>query len=178
MFIIIPGFVISLLTFPGVIVHEAAHQLMCRFTGTPVLRVCYFQTGNPAGYVVHDLPSSGWRHFLISVAPFLINTVAGFLIALPVGLIVASGAKPGLMEGVLGWLGISVAMHAFPSTGDAASLRHALKRPDVSWLLRLIAFPVVWVIHVGAFLSTAWFDAIYAALVCFGLPTLLMELLA
>lgn len=40
---IIPGFLISIATFPGVIVHEAAHQLFCRLTKVAVLDVCYFR---------------------------------------------------------------------------------------------------------------------------------------
>jgi hypothetical protein len=178
MFIIIPGFVISLLTFPGVIVHEAAHQLMCRLTSTPVLGVCYFQTGNPAGYVIHDTPSSGWRHFLISVAPFLINTIAGFLIALPVGLTIASNSTPGPLDFLLGWLGLSVTMHAFPSTGDASSLWHALRAPSSSWLLRIVGFPVVGVIYLGAVLSVFWFDAIYGVAICFAVPAAIVAALA
>jgi hypothetical protein len=33
----IPGFLISLVTFPGVIVHELAHVAFCKFTDTRVL---------------------------------------------------------------------------------------------------------------------------------------------
>ncbi|MFO1485735.1 MAG: metalloprotease family protein [Verrucomicrobiaceae bacterium] len=176
--IIIPGFVISILTFPGVIVHEAAHQLMCRLTGTPVLNVCYFRVGNPAGFVIHDAPSTGWKHFLIAVAPFLINTIAGMLIALPAGLAVAGKGEPGPLDVTLGWLGISVAMHAFPSTGDASSLWHSIRAPGASWLLRIIGFPVVAVIYLGAALSVVWFDAIYAALICFAVPAAVVEALA
>ena len=51
---IIPGWIISILTFPGVIVHEAAHMLFCRMRGVAVLEACFFRFGNPAGYVVHD----------------------------------------------------------------------------------------------------------------------------
>jgi hypothetical protein len=42
----IPGPLIALATFPGVIVHELAHQLFCRWFRIPVLNVCYF-TGYP-----------------------------------------------------------------------------------------------------------------------------------
>ncbi|MGV3662403.1 MAG: metalloprotease family protein [Prosthecobacter sp.] len=171
----IPGILVTIVTFPGVIVHETAHQLMCRLTGTPVLKVCYFQVANPAGYVMHDAPSSGWKHFLISVAPFLINTIVGLLIALPAGLVAAGKGEAGPLEVFLGWLGISVAMHAFPSVGDAASLWHAIKAKGAPWLLRIIGFPVVLIIFVGAALSVIWFDAIYAYLICFGLPSLLLE---
>ena len=173
----IPGFVISIATFPGVIVHEAAHQLMCRLTNTPVLKVCYFRVGNPAGYVMHDAPSSGWKHFLISVAPFLINSILGFLICLPVALAAAAKTPMGPLDLLLGWLGISVAMHAFPSTGDASSLWSALKKDNASWLLRIVAFPVVGVIYLGAALSVVWFDAIYAGVLCFGAPAAIIEML-
>jgi hypothetical protein len=44
----IPGQLIALLTFPGVIVHELGHQLMCRFLRVAVLDVCYFRVGRPA----------------------------------------------------------------------------------------------------------------------------------
>lgn len=44
----IPGQLIAALTFPGVIVHEMAHQLFCRLFRVAVLDVCYFRFG-PAG---------------------------------------------------------------------------------------------------------------------------------
>lgn len=177
--IFIPGPLIAFLTFPGIIVHEAAHQLMCRLTNTPVLKVCYLRAGNPAGYVMHDTPSSGWKHLLISVAPFLINSIIGMLICLPVALAEASRSLPlSLADIGLGWLGISVAMHSFPSTGDAASLWKAMKAENVSWLLRLVGYPLVAVIHLGALLSVVWFDAIYAWLICFRGPLSVLEMLA
>ena len=43
---------ISLVTFPGVIVHEAAHLPFCRLRRMPVVEVCFFRVGNPAGYVI------------------------------------------------------------------------------------------------------------------------------
>lgn len=33
---LIPGFLISLVTFPGVMVHELAHLVFCKLTNTPV----------------------------------------------------------------------------------------------------------------------------------------------
>ena len=173
--VFIPGFLIALLTFPGVIVHEAAHQLMCRLTGTPVLKVCYFRLGTPSGFVIHDQPSSGWKHFLISVAPFLINSVIGLLIALPAALAKIGNGEMGPLELLVGWLGFSVAMHAFPSTGDASSMWHALRVPGTSWLLRLVGYPVIAIIYLGALLSVVWLDAIYGFVVCFAIPAAIME---
>ena len=54
----LPGFLISILTFPGVIVHEAAHAFFCRKFEAPILEVKYFRFGNPAGYVIHGDPEN------------------------------------------------------------------------------------------------------------------------
>jgi hypothetical protein len=120
--VFIPGPFVALATFPGVIVHEMAHQFMCRLTDTPVLKVCYFRVGNPCGYVMHGRPGSAWKHFLISMAPFLFNSIVAVLVALPVALAALSKGEMQLQDIVLGWLGISIGMHALPSSGDAKSL--------------------------------------------------------
>ncbi|MEP6671974.1 MAG: metalloprotease family protein [Chthoniobacter sp.] len=73
----IPGFLISILTCPGVIVHELAHVMFCKLTGTAIHKVCYFRIGNPSGYVIHDRPTSVWKHILIGVGPFFLNTFIG-----------------------------------------------------------------------------------------------------
>jgi hypothetical protein len=173
--IFIPAPIIAALTFPGVIVHEAAHQLVCRLTDTPVLDVKYFQMENPAGYVIHARPDSAWKHFFISVAPFLVNTLLAIAIAFPVGLGAAGKIEPGIIEMLLGWLGISIGMHAFPSTGDASSLWQSIKAPTTGWGLRLLATPVCGLIFLGAMLSVVWFDALYAVAICFGTPHLLVD---
>jgi hypothetical protein len=73
----IPGIAITMLTFPGVIVHELAHQLFCRLFKIPVFEVVYFQMKNPAGYVLHETPQSKWQTMMISVGPFVLNTLLG-----------------------------------------------------------------------------------------------------
>jgi len=87
-----------------------------------VLDVCYFRVGNPSGYVVHETPSSSLKHLLISIAPFFVNTIVGALIAAPASLAALKFNDPDPLDLVLIWLGVSIAMHAFPSTGDARSL--------------------------------------------------------
>src|SRR6267154_2288314 len=82
----VPGFVISLLTFPGIIVHELAHQLFCRYYKVPVFKVVYFRVGNPAGYVLHEAVNNKWQGMMISIGPFILNTVIGAVISLPAAL--------------------------------------------------------------------------------------------
>ena len=174
----IPGPVIALVTFPGVIVHEAAHQFMCRLTNTPVLKVCYFRMGDPCGYVLHGRPSSPWKHFLISVAPFLFNSILAVLVALPTALAAVSKGEMHPQDLLLGWLGISIGMHALPSSGDARSLWAAMKEKGTPWLLKLVGIPVTGLILLASVLSFFWFDAIYATFLCFGIPAVTLEWLA
>ncbi|HEX7517299.1 MAG TPA: DUF3267 domain-containing protein [Chthoniobacterales bacterium] len=157
----IPGFLISIATFPGVVVHELAHVVFCKFTDTRVLKVCYFRVGNPAGYVIHEPPSTVWRHILIGVGPFFVNTLLGFMlgiIAIPMHM---DWDHPTPVQLLLLWLGVSIAMHSFPSTGDARSIWHAVWSKGAPISARLIGSPLVIVIFAGAIGSILWLDALY-----------------
>ena len=79
----IPGIVISILTFPGVIVHELAHQLFCRWCKVPVYEVKYFQFKNPNGYVLHEATDDPMKNFLTAMVPVIRNTVLGMIIVIP-----------------------------------------------------------------------------------------------
>jgi hypothetical protein len=174
----IPGPLIAALTFPGVIVHEMAHQLFCRLCRVAVLEVCYFRFGNPAGYVIHEPPRTPYQHILIGIGPFLVNSVLGALIAAPAAIPVIQFEAGGLLDLLLIWLGVSVAMHAFPSTGDAKSIWHAVWRRETPLLARLIATPLVALIYLGALGSFFWLDAIYGVALAMLLPKALIMALA
>jgi len=183
---IIPGFVIAIITFPGVIVHELAHQFFCRLFKVPVFNVCYFRVGNPAGYVIHEHPKSAWTSLLIGIGPIFVNSIAGPLIALPavLGTQFVSGPYQGMegtmviIDAFLIWLGISIAMHSFPSTGDAASIWKQVAQPGQSIWLKLVGMPLVALIWLGAVGSVFWLDAIYGiAITCF-LPGILIHAIA
>jgi Putative zincin peptidase len=170
---ILPGFLITLLTFPGVVVHELAHQLFCRWTGTRVLRVCYFRLGNPAGYVVHERPTSVWKSILIGVGPLFVNTAAGLAIALvAIALHRSRHPNPWLFAALI-WLAIAVAMHSFPSTGDARAIWSALWARGAPLTARLFGTPLVGLIYLGAFASIFWLDLAYGLGVAIGIPYLL-----
>ncbi|WP_205508482.1 DUF3267 domain-containing protein [Longitalea arenae] len=172
----VPGFVISAVTFPGVIVHEMAHQLFCRLYKVPVFKVVYFQFGNPAGYVLHEAPARKWQSIMISIGPFFLNTIVGTLIALPAALPVFTFDNGSFIDYLLIYLGVSIAMHAFPSTGDANSIWQSLKEKDTNLLVKLIGYPVVGLIYLGAVGSFFWLDLLYGVGVAIGLPKLIMSL--
>lgn len=165
----IPGFVISLATFPGVVVHEFAHEKVCDALGVPVFEVAYFRLGNPAGYVLHAEPERYRDAFAISVAPFLVNTlVAAGLFAIvairwgePGGLGVATD-ELGAVGWAMVWIGLAVGMHAFPSTGDAGEIWRRTTSEWRSAPMVLLGLPFVLLIYLANLLSVLWFDAIYA----------------
>lgn len=162
----IPGFIISIITFPGVIAHEFAHQLFCRLTGTTVIEVCYFRFGNPAGYVIHEQPASIWKHILIGIGPFFVNSSIGFLI----GLVAYFSQGNEMMNYSLTWLGVSIAMHSFPSSGDAKSIWSAIWGKGTSVSARIVGTPLVGCIVLGAVGSFFWLDLCYGIAVSLLLP--------
>jgi hypothetical protein len=168
--VFIPGFIISILSFPGVMAHEFAHELFCRLTSTRVIKVCYFRFGNPAGYVVHEAPESVWKHILIGIGPFVVNTALGFLAGL-------FAVKKSLFAGELNgadfmffWLGLSIAMHSFPSTDDAKSIWRGVWSKDVPLSAKLVGTPLVGLIFLGAMGSFFWLDLAYGIVVAVVLP--------
>lgn len=174
----IPGQLITLATFPGVIVHEFAHQLFCKWTKTPVLDVCYYRFGNPAGYVVHEKPRDLKVNLLIDIGPFIVNNILGILLTLTASLPVFTFGAGDFTDYIQMWLGISILMHSFPSTGDAKALLSAVKETEGNMLLKALCYPIIGLIYIGALGSVIWLDAIYAAAVALLVPQLLVGLLA
>ena len=77
------------------------------------------------------------------------------------------------------WLGISIGMHAFPSTHDAKNVwRLARQQARSLKPLVLLSFPLVVAIYAGNFLRIVWFDYLYGFALGLLLPEFLLRLLA
>jgi len=176
---LIPGQVISAVTFVGVIIHELAHQLFCRLMKIPVFEVKYFQFRNPSGYVLHEKTEKPLANFAVSVGPFLVNTVLGSIILLPVSTeIILFKNYTSILSLILAWLGISILMHSFPSTGDAQAMTESiLKNQNVNIFVKILVAPVIGLIYLGAIGSIFWLDLIYALGVGLLLPKLIVMLI-
>ena len=176
---LIPGWLVALVTFPGVVVHEMGHQFFCRLYRLPVYSVCYFRIGNPAGYVVHEPAQNYGQAFWISVGPLVFNTLLTVVIGFPAAMSFYLPGAEQPLHWVLGWLAISIGMHAFPSSGDAKNLwresKEALKKGNVA---AVVGFPMVIAIGIANVLSVVWFDAFYAAGVMFLVPKFIIHLAA
>lgn len=172
----IPGFIISILTFPGVIVHEFAHMLFCKLRGVAVLDFCFFRIGNPTGYVVHEETKDFTTTFLVSVGPFIINSLLCMIICFPVLIPFRIFGVEEPFSYIPLWLGISIGMHAFPSTGDAYTLfQQAKKSASTLHPLAIISFPLVIIIYIANALRFFWFDYIYGVAIGLGLPSFLLR---
>ncbi len=175
----IPGQLIAALTFPGVIAHEAAHLFFCRLRRVPVFEVCYFRLANPAGYVLHAPIEDFTSAFLVALGPLVVNSVLCVAFCLPALVPTRVFGQEDLLSYFWIWLGVSVGMHAFPSTHDARGLWAQAKRAAGSGnLLAILSFPLAAVIMVGNVLSVVWFDAFYAFAIGFLLPEMLLRRLA
>ncbi len=174
---IIPGEVVSAATFPGVIVHEAAHMLFCKLRRVAVLDVCFFRFGNPAGYVLHEAIEDFNSAFLVCVGPFIINSLLCMAICFPAVLPIQVFGVRQPLSYVLLWFGLSIGMHAIPSTHDANALwAHAGKAATQLNPLALLSFPLVVVIYVANVLRMFWADYLYGIAIGLGLPSLLFKL--
>jgi Putative zincin peptidase len=166
---------LAYLTFPGVVVHEFAHAWACHRLGIAVRKVCYLRLGNPLGYVLHERPAYAIQHILVAVAPFFVSTAIALAISLAATLFVASHALEEFQEIVVAfsmWLGFSIALHAFPSSGDADSLWHEVTSPDVGVFAKLVLVPVVGMIRLAGIGSRVWLDVLFAILIV-ALPPLI-----
>lgn len=160
--IFIPGWLISIVTFPGIIIHEWAHKKFCEWLGVPVHEVVYFRFGNPAGYVMHELPKTYKQTFWISVGPLIVNSIGAVIFSF-----IASQTIPeGWFWYVLLWIAFSTGMHSFPSDQDmehvAESSKISIKEGGSK--LHYFAFPFVWLIWIANKLRFFWFDLGYAIL--------------
>jgi hypothetical protein len=170
-----PGQVIAAVTFPGVIAHEAGHMLFCKLRKVAIIDVCFFRFDNPAGYVVHEEIKDFTSAFWVAVGPLVVNSTLCVLFSLPALIPTRIFGVSDPVAWFWIWLGISIGMHAFPSTHDAQALWHHAKQGAREMRpLALLSLPLVIVIVLGNLLSVVWFDAFYAFAIGFLGPQALL----
>jgi hypothetical protein len=161
-------YLLSFLTFPGVIVHEFAHAWACQCMGVRVVKVCYLRFANPPGYVLHERPATALQHIVIATAPLFISTFLALVISCAAGMSLVSHAVDGYHDIILVlsvWLSFSFALHAFPSSGDADALWKDVKSPQVGIAAKFLLVPVVGLIRLAGLSRHLQLDLLFAALV-------------
>jgi len=151
-------YLISIITAPGVVVHELSHLFFCFFSRVKVHSVKFFQFGQLAGYVYHDEPQHFYQAFLISFGPFIINSgVALFLFS-------QLRAPYELIQLVYLWLAVVIGLHAIPSTGDAKSLFTTANRKVWRNPVILISYPIILVLYILNLLKRLRIDILFVGL--------------
>ena len=162
----IPGQVIAALTFPGVIVHETAHLFFCKLFGLRVYDVCFLRLGNPAGYVIHENSESFTALFFVSLGPFFINTLLCMVFCTAAFLPVEELKVVDPLAYFFYWLGLSIGMHAFPSTVDLSHLWKVApalaKRGNP---LAILSLPLCGILVVLNYGRVIWADLGYGLLI-------------
>lgn len=172
----IPGQLIAVATFPGVIVHEFAHMVFCRMRGVAVIDACYFRINNPAGYVIHEKTTNFYSNFLIAMGPFFVNSILCFLICFPAYVPISYFDIDHPLSYVLMWLGLSIGMHAIPSNTDANNIWEEAKVHARSLNpLAILTFPLVVVIYIFNALRIVWADLFYGIAIGVWLPGLMFK---
>jgi hypothetical protein len=175
----IPGPVIAALTFPGVIVHEAAHLFFCKLFKLQVYDVCFFRLGNPAGYVVHEKTENFTALFFVSMGPFFANTLLCVIFCAAAFLPVWELKVQDLTAYFFYWLGLSIGMHSFPSTGDLSNLWElAPERAKRGDPLAIFSLPIIALLVVLNYARVIWADLGYGIAVGILGPIALFRALA
>ncbi|WP_298755319.1 hypothetical protein [uncultured Psychroserpens sp.] len=119
----------------------------------------YLQFESPVGYVIHDVPESYLKVFLISISPFFISTLVAILMFV---LGYSLDSNDGVLRLVFNWLGISIATHAFPTSKNGDLLwKQSLMEVKNKNYIALIGFPLVLIIYLARLLHYFWLDVIY-----------------
>lgn len=131
MIIWIPPQLVTILTSPGIMVHEIAHKLFCDLFNLKVYKVCYLNVGSEVGgYVVHERSNTFHIDLLIGIAPLMVNTLVCMLLTFPHSIsTLLLGTSFGYATSsayyaasiVLYALGIIIGTCAFPSKKDLSS---------------------------------------------------------
>ncbi len=175
----IPGPVIALLTFPGVIVHETGHFFFCRLFRLGVFDVCFFRFGNPAGYVIHERTDNFKALFFVSMGPFFVNTLLCMVFCTAAFLPVWELKTQDPLAYFFYWLGLSIGMHAFPSKDDLSNIwALAPEKAKHGNVLAVISLPLIAILYVLNYARIVWADLGYGIAVGILGPIALFRALA
>ena len=118
------GYIISVITFPGIIVYQLAKQICCRICRVIVYKVKYFSFKIPHGYVIHEnIDDEPWKKIFLIIGPFFINLIVGVLLTFVPGLCIKGCCEiiwnynvivdiyMPIFLPALYWMGISILIH-------------------------------------------------------------------
>jgi hypothetical protein len=170
----IPRQIVALATFPGVVLREVTDLLFCRWCEVAVLEVCYFQLGNPSGYVRYEPNLNLRKSFSMVIGPFFLNSLLGMVIAFPVVLQMMEFQVFTPSSSILAWLGVSIATQALPSPENVARLGEALEDDKSSPRLHALATPMLGLVRLVSAGRLLGLNLVYGCAAVAALPAVLL----
>lgn len=169
----IPGQLVTLLTFPGVVMHEITHRFMCDVLGISVYDINYFSINNSrAGYVYHHKTDTVIQSLLIGFAPLLINSFFCMLFTLPYSssLSVTGDGISYYGSMLLWWVGMSMGINAFPSNQDVDNVLTTVEEQNIHIVIHQLCFLICGLMKFFNCLRFVFLDVVYAFVISFILP--------
>ncbi len=139
----------SYLTFPGIVLHETAHLVMCLLFGVKVTRVRFFRFDGSGGDVTYQSPNSYIKIFFIALSPMVIGSVVSYV------LLHNTFITPNIdiyLYYIYIWAGFCFALHSLPSIQDANSLLQYSKNLGglfgvIFFIISLPVFVIFWILN-------------------------------
>lgn len=147
--------------FPAVVTRTAIQLTVVHRAGLEVESVTYFETRDPAGYVVYQAPAELRTGLAAAFVPTAVLAALAILCLAPaLTPRFTLHLHPNLLTWLEIWLGLGFAAHALPSNDEAAPLaeqaRAGLGKADPLALLTVVpAYLVAWSTRFGAVPPTA-----------------------
>ncbi len=148
--------VIHVAGFPGVVTRTAIQLTVVHRAGLEVESVTYFETGDPAGYVIYQAPAELRTGLAAAFVPAVVLTVLAILCLAPaLTPRFILHLHPNLLTWLEIWLGLGFAAHVLPTTDEAAPLaeqaRAGVGKADPLALVTVVpAYLVAWLTRFGA----------------------------
>jgi hypothetical protein len=173
--IFIPGFVITILTFPGYVMKTVATKFWCDVLGVPVYDAKYFK-----GTILHEKIESAAQSIIVALSSFTVNTSLCAILLFPVAFLFFLGADPDGLEGtitaLLAWVGISVGMHALPARSEIQFYLNGIPEDMRRGLSYNILRAAGALFALTDLLKRIWLDLVYAVAVGLAVPLAITSL--
>ena len=117
---------------------------------------------------------------ILIFGPAAVNTFLGVTIGCPavLGLLTLDNTVlPSCLDLFLIWLGVSVAVHSFPTFRDAEAVRNSMMAAHNPMWVQSMGAPLAGLMYLAAIGSIFWLDVVYALTVVVGMPILFFEIL-
>ncbi len=155
---IIIGYLIRLLTFPGVILNTYILKLTCHFLEIKIEHLNYFSFDFEVknAPVIFETPTNYIKSFGLAILPFLaMSSIASIFFYICIYSIPS-------IHILFFWLGISIAAHSFPDTIIGKTLwTNSILEIKEGNFIALLGIPLVVIIYIAQFLHILWLDIIY-----------------